>query len=85
MKKYKNRLLTLLVLLLTQAIAFAQPKDFGKPSDIYPGADNLDESVDQTPIPLPPPLPIDSNQWLLLSAGLLYGYAIYKTRSKPNS
>jgi hypothetical protein len=74
MKKHKNIILTLLVILLTQSIAFADnPNDFG--------GDDLDEN------PLDKPkeaLPIDTNQWVLLSAGLLYGYSIYKTRSKPN-
>lgn len=74
MKKFKNILLALLVILLTQSTAFAQgPGDFG--------GDDLDtDPTDQKQAPLP----IDTNLWVLVLAGSIYGCWRYKTRSTPN-
>ena len=68
MKKIKNIIFALLVILLTQSIAFAQdPNDFGDIID--PNANNLDA-------------PIDTNLWVLLLVGFIYVCSKYKTKSK---
>ena len=68
MKKFKKITFTLLVILLTQTIAFAQDlSDFGDTTN--QNANNLDA-------------PIDTNLWALLLVGLLYVCSKYKTRSK---
>ena len=69
MKKFKNIIFTLLVIVLTQTIAFAQdppPSDFGTSST--PGDSNATDA------------PIDTYVWLLLMVGLLYVCSKYKTR-----
>jgi hypothetical protein len=68
MKKFINSIFTLVVILITQTIAFAQdPSDFGDTTN--PNANNLDA-------------PIDTNLWILLLVGLLYVCSKYKTKSK---
>jgi hypothetical protein len=68
MKKFINSIFTLVVILMTQTIAFAQtPTDFGDTTN--PNANNLDA-------------PIDTNLWILLLVGLLYVCSKYKRRSK---
>ena len=72
MKKFKQIIITLLAVLLTQTIAFAQdppPTDFGTSTTTNPNANNLDA-------------PIDANLWILLLVGLLYVCSKYKTTSK---
>ncbi len=69
MKKFKNIIFTLLVIVLTQTIAFAQdttPSDFGTSSN--PTDSNATDA------------PIDTYLWLLLLVGLLYVCSKYKTR-----
>jgi len=75
MKKFKNILLALLVILLTQSTAFAQnPSDFG--------GDDQDENP--TDKPQEPPVPIDTNLWVLLLVGSIYGCWKCKKRTAPN-
>ena len=69
MKKIKNIIFTLLVIVLTQTIAFAQdppPSDFGTSST--PADSNATDA------------PIDTYVWLLLLVGLLYVCSKYRTR-----
>ena len=67
MKKFKNIIFTLVVILITQTTTFAQaPSDFG---DTNPNANNLDA-------------PIDTNIWVLLFVGLVYVCSKYKTKVK---
>jgi hypothetical protein len=64
MKKFTQIVVTIVVFLVTQTIAFAQlPNDFGATSN------NGDAN--------PNDVPIDSNLWLLLLVGLLYVFYKY--------
>lgn len=71
MKKLINNIFTLVVILASQTIAFAQeptPGDFGSSST--PGDSNATDT------------PIDTYVWILLIVGLVYVFSKYKTRSK---
>ncbi len=67
MKKFKNIIFTLVVILITQTTTLAQaPSDFG---DTNPNANNLDA-------------PIDTNLWILLLVGLVYVCSKYNPKVK---
>lgn len=70
MKKIINNIFTLVVILASQTIAFAQetPGDFGSSST--PGDSNATDT------------PIDTYVWILLIVGFVYVFSKYKTRSK---
>ena len=70
MKKFINCIFSLVAILVTQTIAFAQdlqPSDFGDTTT--QNANNLDA-------------PIDANLWILLLVGLVYVCSKYKTKIK---
>ncbi len=70
MKKFKQIILTLILVLLTQAIAFAQapPSDFGTSST--PTETNATDT------------PIDTYVLILLVVGLFYASLLYKKTNK---